>query len=104
LVVRDQHVGVGREGRRVLEAAEDAARLQLGLLAVELVPLLAAHLAGVAPDALGGVDQLGVAHRRPPEPGATDETARSAAGSSARTTFTRQALVSWVPAPGSAAS
>ena len=78
-VVRDQHVIVLREGRRVLERPEDAARLQLGDLAVEAVPLLAAHLAGVAPDALGGVDQLGVAHRRPPGRGASDDTASSTA-------------------------
>ena len=104
LVVRDQHVGVGIEGGRVLEGAEDAARLQHRLHAGKLVPLLAAHLAGLAPDALGGVDQLGVAHRRPPERGARDDTASSAVAASAGTTFTRQALVSCVPAPGSPAS
>src|SRR5262249_41859845 len=101
LVLGDQHVGVGVERGRILEGPEDAAGLELGRGAVEAVPLLADHLAGVAADALGGVDQLGVGgHRRPPG----DEAASSDGAWPAGITLTRQALVSFVPAPGAPAA
>ena len=54
LVERDERVGLRAEHRRVLEAQVG---LQLGLLAVALVPLLAGHLARPAADAVGDVDQ-----------------------------------------------
>ena len=54
LVEGDQRVGPGAQGRRVLEAE---LRVQLGLLAVAVVPLLAGDLAGAAADAVGDVDE-----------------------------------------------
>ena len=100
LVRRDERQRLGAQRRRVLETelAEE-----LGLLAVLLVPLLAGHLAGAAADALRDVDERrldggedgGRAHAF---------LAFEAAPGAALTTFTRQAFVSWVPAPGSFAS
>ena len=54
LVERDQRERLRAERRRVLEAQ---LVVQLGLLAVLLVPLLAGHLARPAADAVGDVDQ-----------------------------------------------
>ncbi len=54
LVERDERVRLRAERRRVLEAQFG---LELGLLAVALVPLLAGHLARPAADAVGDVDQ-----------------------------------------------
>ena len=54
LVERDERVRLRAEHRRVLEAQVG---LQLGLLALALVPLLARHLARPAADAVGDVDQ-----------------------------------------------
>ena len=54
LVERDERERLRAERRRVLEAQVG---LQLGLLAVLLVPLLAGHLARPAADAVGDVDQ-----------------------------------------------
>src|SRR4030095_9395503 len=103
---RDQRERLRAQGRRVLETE---LIVQLGLLAVFLVPLLAGHLARPAADAVGDVDQCrpdrtrgcgrGCRHVRPlGDPDLRD------AGRPALMTFTRHALVSWVPAPGSAAS
>ena len=92
------------ERRRVLEAQ---LVVELGRLAVLLVPLLARHLARPAADAVGDVDQ-----RRPDRPGAWFRRHVRPLGAPdlrlarrpAATTLTRHALVSWVPAPGSEAS
>ena len=61
LVERDEGQRLRAERRRVLEAQ---LVLELGRLAVALVPLLAGHLAGSAADAVGDVDQ-----RRPDRAG-----------------------------------
>ena len=54
LVERDERVRLRAQHRRVLEAQVG---LQLGLLAIALVPLLAGYLARPAADAVGDVDQ-----------------------------------------------
>ena len=103
LVERDQRVRLGGERRRILESELG---LQLRLFSLALVPLFAGHLAGAAADAVGDVDQ-GRPDRNRSRRSARRRHARlpvSARGAVALTTLTRQALVSWVPAPGSAAS
>src|SRR5262249_36309658 len=92
------------EHGRVLEAELG---LELGRLAVAVVPLLARDLAGVAPDALRDVDQrrldlLGLGRGR--HVLRPRGSVFAATRSDILTTFTRQALVSCVPAPGSTAS
>src|SRR6185369_4815765 len=109
LVEGDERVGVRAQRRRVLEAEQ---LLQLGVLAVAVVPLLAGDLAGAAADALGDVDQRRLDRDRfrggLVVPGSHDALPRSPALAIVRsrtlTTFTRHAFVSCVPAPGSTAS
>ena len=105
LVEGDERVGLGRQGGRVLEAELG---LELGFLSGPVVPLLAGDLAGAAADAVGDVDE-----RRPDRNGRRIRgsvrrrhvrTPFAARGAAARTTLTRQAFVSCVPAPGSTAS
>src|SRR6185312_14558360 len=102
----DQRECFRAEGRRVLKSH---VILQLGLFAVAFVPLLAGNLACAAADTLCNVNQRGL-DRRVSVPLAHDVflflfvSAAASAGALVLTTFTRQAFVSWVPAPGSTAS
>jgi hypothetical protein len=81
--------------------------IQLGVFPVAIVPLLAGNLTRATADALGYVDQgrldgnLGSQLRHDLLPLTLDTSAERAC---ALTTLTRQAFVSWVPAPGSTAS
>src|SRR5579864_1049871 len=81
--------------------------IQLSLFRVSIVPLLAGDLTCATTNALGDVDQRGL------DRGVGCKLrhdllrltlARSAEAACALTTLTRHAFVSWVPAPGSAAS
>ena len=99
LVVRQQHVRLRRQPRRVRQAEPLLGELRP--FAFEAVPLVADDLTGLAADAFLGVDEFGVAHRCS---GARVARVAVTLGPLARTTLTRQAFVSWVPAPGSTAS
>ncbi len=103
LVEGDERVRLRGERGRVLETEM---RVQLRRLSLAVVPLLAGDLAGPAADAVGDVDERGLdgasggrrAHTRLPS------ARRAPGGAEAFSTLTRQAFVSWVPAPGSEAS
>src|SRR5262249_23012709 len=99
LVEGDECVGPGGERGRVLEAELGFA---LCALACGFVPLLAGDLAGAAADAVGDVDE----RRLDGDAGFRSAHARLPSGFRAApggaepfSTLTRQALVSWVPAP-----
>src|SRR5262249_27439678 len=105
LVEGDERVGLRAERGRVLESQRV---LEHRRLAVAIVPLLARDLARAAADALGDVDERrshgsrGGRCRRHDRLPSRSDTVFSRLRS--LTMLTRQALVSWVPAPGSAAS
>src|SRR6516162_4226688 len=95
---------LGTERRRILKTNLP---LEFGLLSVAIVPLFAGNLARPAADTFRNINQRalngnrggGLLHALPPE-----EAAGLASEAEILETFTRQALVSCVPAPGSRAS
>src|ERR1700746_1822071 len=77
--------------------------LQLCRFPLPILPLLASHLTGAASNALRNVDQ-GRFYRSSCRKLAHSYLTYALLFSCTLTTLTRQAFVSWVPAPGSTAS
>src|SRR5690348_10871444 len=77
--------------------------LQLRRFPLSIIPLLASHLTGTTSNAFRNVDQ-GRLYRSSCRQLAHSNLTYALLFSCALTTLTRQAFVSWVPAPGSTAS